>query len=121
MNTKSAILLLFTLLFSSLVSAVTVRDSVYIRVNQVGYLESDSKVAVAFSNSPVSGRFSVHNAENGKRVFRGSVKASEAGAWESFKHYYYLDFSEVEKAGRYYLQLPSGVRSAEFGIGRSDS
>ena len=103
------------------VSAVALKDSVYIRVNQVGYLQEDSKVAVAFSNSPFNGRFSVHNSETGKRVFRGKIKASETGAWESFKHYYYLDFSEVKEPGRYYISLPSGVRSAEFGIGRSDS
>ena len=103
------------------VSALALKDSVYIRVNQVGYLQEDSKVAVAFSNSPFNGRFSVHNSETGKRVFRGKIKASETGAWESFKHYYYLDFSEVKEPGRYYISLPSGVRSAEFGIGRSDS
>lgn len=118
---KFAFFFLLTSFCFSEVSATVVRDSIYIRVNQVGYLENDSKVAVAFSNSPVKERFSVHDAETGKRVFRGKIKDSEAGAWESFKHYYLLDFSEVDKAGRYYLQLSSGARSAEFGIGRSDS
>ena len=121
MNFKLTLLFLLNVLFAIPASAGEARDSVYIRVNQVGYLETDSKVAVAFSNSPFNGRFSLHNAETGKRVFRGKAKESETGAWGSFKHYYHLDFSEVTEAGRYYLQLSSGARSAEFGIGRSDS
>ena len=117
---KLVFLLIFGLSLTPGAWASGFRDSIYIRVNQVGYLEEDVKEAIAFSDVPVSGRFSLHEAETGKRIFRGRIEATEVGAWGSFEHYYQLDFSEVKEPGRYYLQLKN-FRSAEFGIGRGES
>lgn len=114
-----AFLLCFALLTGPAFADI-VRDSVYLRVNQVGYLSEDEKVAVAFSDAPIKGNFSLHNAKTGKRVYRGRVQASEVAAWGTFDNYYHLDFSDFQEPGRYYLQVNKD-RSAEFGIGRSNS
>ena len=80
----------------------------WIRVNQVGYLPDDPKVAVLSSARPLSGTFSV-----------GEVTAAigdDAGAWGPFAHNYRLDFSAVREPGRYRLHFGE-VASPEFTIG----
>src|SRR5690606_29814091 len=117
---KLQFLFFLSLTLAPIAFASELREDIFIRVNQVGYLENETKEAIAFSNAPISGRFSVYNAETGKRVFRGRIEASEVGAWNSFKNYYRLDFSQVTEPGRYYLQLKD-ARSLEFGIGKGNS
>lgn len=118
---KSLLILKLLLIFSTASGASEVyRDTIFLRVNQVGYLENDTKAAIAFSEAPVKGNFSVHNAKTGKRIFRGKIETSEVKAWGNFSHYYHLDFSEVKTPGKYYLEL-KGNRSATFGIGSKHS
>ncbi|WZL90449.1 glycoside hydrolase family 9 protein [Salinimicrobium sp. 3283s] len=95
-------------------------DSIFIRVNQAGYLKEDTKVAIAFSEASVKGNFSLHDAETGKRIFRGKIVPSEVKAWGTFSHYYSLDFSEVKTPGRYFIKV-NNHRSKSFGIGRDHS
>lgn len=111
---------LTSLLLAGSVSAEVSRDTVYLRVNQVGYLEEDTKVAIAFSEATVRENFTVHDVETGKRIFRGKTETSEVKGWGEFSHYYKLDFSEVKSPGRYYIEL-KGYRSASFGIGGEHS
>ncbi|WP_423820231.1 glycoside hydrolase family 9 protein [Salinimicrobium sp. TIG7-5_MAKvit] len=95
-------------------------DSIFIRVNQAGYLKEDTKVAIAFSEASVKGNFSLHDAETGKRIFRGKIVPSEVKVWGTFSHYYSLDFSEVKTPGRYFIKVNNN-RSKSFGIGREHS
>ncbi|NNE45517.1 MAG: glycoside hydrolase family 9 [Rhodothermales bacterium] len=92
-------------------------EPVYIRVNNVGYLEEDTKVAIAFSHSPVDGQFELVDARSGDVVMSGPIAVSPADGWGAFEHYYELDFSSVATTGRYVV-LVGGDRSPEFGIGR---
>ncbi len=110
------------LLFISSVSFASEvdEDSIFIRVNQAGYLKEDTKVAIAFSEASVKGNFSLHDAETGKRIFRGKIVPSEVKAWGTFSHYYSLDFSEVKTPGRYFIKV-NNHRSKSFGIGREHS
>jgi len=110
------------LLFISSVSFASEvdEDSIFIRVNQAGYLKEDTKVAIAFSEASVKGNFSLHHAETGKRIFRGKIVPSEVKAWGTFSHYYSLDFSEVKTPGRYFIKV-NNHRSKSFGIGREHS
>ena len=111
----------FFLCFGSL-SAENITEDIHIRLNQVGYLKEDSKVAIAFSNQPIRGKFFVHDATSGEVVYRSGVKRAKKEGWGTFSRFYYLDFSEVKEEGRYYLSLKdSAVKSAEFGIGKSHS
>lgn len=115
------ILLLFAVSWGT--SATTgIPDSVFVRVNQVGYLQEDQKVAIAFSQGPAEGTFSVREMESGEVVFRSGMVETEAAGWGDFSHFYYLDFSELEDSGRFYISVDgNGEHSAEFGIGRSNS
>ena len=37
--------------------------------------------------------------------------------WGTFKYYYELDFSSIEKEGQYVIALKDGTTSTKFGIG----
>ena len=119
--TKFLIIVSLLLFISSVSIASEVdKDSIFIRINQAGYLKEDTKVAIAFSEASVKGNFSLHDAETGKRIFRGKIVPSEVKAWGTFSHYYSLDFSEVKTPGRYFIKVNNN-RSKGFGIGREHS
>jgi len=83
-------------------------DGVWIRVNQVGYLPDDPKIALLSSERPLAGRFEVgeYSAEIGP----------DAGAWGPFQHNYRLDFSVLRTPGRYVLRYGDAT-SLPFSIG----
>lgn len=92
--------------------------AVHLRVNQIGYLPADSKVAIAFSHMPAVGKFSLIDADSQESVFESELKPSSAPGWGTFTHYYELDFSAVSTKGRYYVRLEaSGDASSTFTIG----
>ena len=65
----------------------------FIRINQVGYLASDSKIAIAFSRTQLQGNFVLRDASN-RVEFRGPLKSVRPPGWGGlFPHYYELDFS----------------------------
>jgi endoglucanase len=88
---------------------------VYVRVNQLGYRAGDPKLAVAFSDRPLPGKFSVVGAEDGRVVFEGEARRV-AGGWGQFGSHAELDFTALRRAGRYFLRL-GGAESAVFGLG----
>lgn len=79
-----------------------------IRVNQIGYLPCDPKIAILSSDEPQSGRFHVGN-------FEASIGADE-GAWGPFRHNYRLDFTALMADGRYEIRTDK-ARSLPFSIG----
>jgi len=92
-------------------------SAVHIRINQVGYLPEDSKIAILFSHKQVNGSFLLVNSETGQIAFKTEPEPSEAEGWGTFAHYYELDFSPVTETGRYYLQSSeTGDRSQAFTI-----
>lgn len=80
----------------------------WIRVNQIGYLSGDSKIAILSSGAPLSGAFRVGE-------FSADVGA-DCGAWGPFQHNYRLDFSSLQTPGEYRV-LFGDVRSSPFFIG----
>jgi hypothetical protein len=92
-------------------------SAVHLRVNLLGYLEEDSKVAVAFSRRAVEAGFDLVDAETQKGVFSGTLQPSKARGWGTFAHYYEADFSDVHVPGRYYLRVDNHPSSI-FAIGR---
>lgn len=80
----------------------------WIRVNQVGYLPGDPKIAVLSSGTPQSGTFTVGD-------FTADI-GPDQGAWGPFAHNYRLDFSRVTAAGKYRVKC-GAVESPEFAIG----
>ncbi len=93
-------------------------DTVFVRVNLVGYLPADAKVGIAFSDAPVRGAFVVEDAATGEVVYRGEARASAAPTWGRFAHYAELDFSALDRPGRYRLRvMRTGDASDTFAIG----
>jgi endoglucanase len=108
----------FLLAFLNLIShSATFAATEYLRINQVGYLPDDTKVGIAFSEEPIEGGFVVVDAKDGTGVHKGQLELITAKSWGKHQYHYELDFSKVERGGRYFLRLDSGERSREFNIG----
>src|SRR6185503_3434430 len=99
-------------------SSSLAQSNAFIRINQVGYLTTDSKIGIAFSKTSLQGNFVLRDTSN-RVVFRGPLKSVRPPNWGGmFPHYYELDFSGYQQPGRKVLQLEeSGVTSLEFTIG----
>jgi hypothetical protein len=80
----------------------------WIRVNQVGYLPDDPKVAVLSGPEALSGTFRVGE-------FQAEI-GPDQGAWGPFAHNYRLDFSAVRGPGRFRVRFGE-VESPEFTVG----
>lgn len=89
-------------------------------VDQVGYEPGSSKVAiVAGTGSDHPRHFTLTDAETGKTVFRGDVKAAGKvdqwhGAWGDI--FWTADFSGWDKPGHYELSIDTGEHSCAFAI-----
>lgn len=121
MNPKQFRLPLVCLLLASLCSfgptkAATKDDSIFIRVNQVGYTPSGVKVAVAFASEPLPREFYLVSPLSGV-VFTGQTKHLEGG-WGQFSEYVDLDFSSFAKPGQYFIKLGT-TQSPLFSISES--
>ncbi|MFV1980754.1 MAG: glycoside hydrolase family 9 protein, partial [Rhodothermia bacterium] len=92
-------------------------NAIFIRINLLGYLEEDSKVAIVFSHRPVEVEFNLISTATDEVVYSDSLDSSAANGWGRFAYYYEADFSAIETPGRYYLEIGND-RSPEFGIGR---
>jgi endoglucanase len=87
---------------------------VFLRLNQIGYRVTDAKIAVALATSPLPESFSVVDAITGQVAFKGAGRKI-AGAWGQLSYHAELDFSGLEKQGRYILRFGAG-RSPQFAI-----
>lgn len=94
-------------------------QSAYIRINQIGYLPNDSKIAIAFSKAPLTGDFVLLDAATKREVYRAPLKQISAPNFgENFSHYYELDFSAYKQTSKNILRLEkAGAVSREFAIG----
>lgn len=88
----------------------------WIRVNQVGYLPEDTKVAVFISTEDIAGgEFSVYDAVTNKVVYTGiAKKAVNSDKW-GMRSAYRLNFSNIKKSGGYYISF-ADVESPIFKI-----
>ncbi|HSE32797.1 MAG TPA: glycoside hydrolase family 9 protein [Pyrinomonadaceae bacterium] len=107
----------FCLFFAPLTS-VSAQAS-YIRINQAGYQQADTKIAIAFSKTPLTGDFLVQNATTKQTLYRGPLREIHASNWGGkFPYFYQLDFSTFKQPGPTVLRLASGdVVSPQFTIG----
>ncbi|MEQ8532803.1 MAG: glycoside hydrolase family 9 protein, partial [Imperialibacter sp.] len=78
-------------------------DAVHIRINQIGYLPNESKVAIVFSNSPVKETFKLVDANTGSIVGMVKPTKSKAKGWGTFSYFYELDFTSITQEGTYKL------------------
>jgi endoglucanase len=96
-------------------ATATTAAVVHLRVNQLGYLPTDTKTALAITNASLSGQsFTVRDA-NGTTAFTGTVGA-DRGALGSFAHVYELPFSGLQTTGTGYKVAINGNTSPAFAI-----
>jgi peptidoglycan/xylan/chitin deacetylase (PgdA/CDA1 family) len=87
----------------------------WIRINQLGYLPSDIKVAVLLSKEDLSPKtFHVCDVLTDKIIY-SSIKVKSYGSYGTFKSTFRLDFSTLKEEGAYYLKVDS-VISKDFRI-----
>ena len=99
----------------ALLALVQLSDAqTWIRVNQVGYLPDDVKVAVLISTDIASGDFEVREAISDKVVLRSSGLRANPTKW-AMKSAYRLPFSGITQEGSYYI-FSNGVKSPVFRI-----
>ena len=92
-------------------------ETVYIRVNQAGYLTGESKSAIVFSKAPVREKFHLFREGTEQAILTLKAQERETPGWGSFNHYYTLDFSGVKEPGSYFLKtVKTGVSSGIFAI-----
>ena len=109
----------FLSLFAIAASAQLTKE-IHLRVNLAGYLPNDNKVAIAFSNQPLKGNFSILEKGTNRSVYVGKLIASHADGFAPFKNFYALDFSKVTQEGSYVIELvQSKVRSEVVRISHS--
>jgi hypothetical protein len=115
-----AVALLFHAAAHSLVVVGAGFDArLYIRVNQVGYLPRDAKNALAFADAQLPETFAVLDAATRRVVFEGTARHL-TGSWGSFDRHAELDFSAMERPGRYLIRfgaaesLPFDVNAAVY-------
>jgi endoglucanase len=104
--------------FSACPILVAAQSTAFIRINQVGYLASDEKVAIALSKSPLQGDFVLLDSSN-RVAYRAPLRSVVAPSWGGkFPHYYELNFSRYNQPGRYVLRIEEGgIVSNQFTIG----
>ncbi len=108
MRFRHATFLAACLLFLGLSPAIAARERSWIRVNQVGYLPDDPKIAVLSSDVPLTGEFSVGDLT--------TDIGPDQGAWGPFAHNYRINFSSFRGPGRFRIKF-ADVESPEFAIG----
>ena len=81
-----------------------------LRVDQVGYLPTDTKIAYLMASGSVSGeKYQVLNT-SGTAVATGTVSSTSRGSWNSkFPDVYPIDFSSVTASGTYHVAVSGAV------------
>ncbi len=97
-------------------SFLSFAQSQWIRVNQIGYLEDDVKVAVWVSKSLTEiSSFELVDAVDNKTVLL-SDNIKTTGIQPAFESSARLNFSKFSKPGKYYIRV-NGIESPIFAIG----
>lgn len=92
------------------------QENSWIRINQLGYLPDNKKVAVWVTkgNKGIK-KFSLIDKNNNKAVYTGK-SGKQFGQYGPFQLGYRLDFSKYNKNGEYYLLADDGTKSPSFKI-----
>lgn len=118
---KLKLLILYTFLISSLGYAENLRSEIFIRVNQVGYLPTEQKIAIVFSNKTLEKyKFEIIDLENDNKVWKNKKFGKNLGNFGNFENHYLTDFTEFKKSGRYKVKISgTDFESLPFSIGEN--
>ena len=89
--------------------------TVEIKVDQAGYLPGSPKLAMVATSPPAS-EFEVRRTGDGSVAFSGRL-STPARDHDSGDNVQTADFTDLQTAGRYYLEIPGLGRSWDFDIG----
>lgn len=101
-------------------SAGIFADDIFIRINQIGYLPKEPKIAVVLSHKRLEGKtFELLDTESNEVIWSAKIETS-VGEWGAFDYCYRLDFSALDRSGTYRIKIrrPKTL-SWEFSIGKS--
>jgi endoglucanase len=109
-------ILLFQLYITFIIS-LSAQTKSWIRINQLGYLPTDVKVAVLVTKDSTLqvADFELCDALTEKPVFKSS-KIQVFGEWAAFKKAFRLNFSAFTEGGSYFIKMKN-VQSPVFRIG----
>jgi hypothetical protein len=89
----------------------------YIRINQTGYLPSETKQAIVFSHQAQRPVLQLKTHPDGAVEAELALTPVDADSWGTFSHHWQADFTKVEKPGWYYLATADGkAQSVPFQI-----
>jgi endoglucanase len=90
-------------------------NPVFIRANQVGFLPSDLKTAVVFSEHPLhNNKYQIVNINSGREVLEQEINDNYL-TYDKFKYCYTIDFSSLKEIGKYRVII-DGNKSIPFEI-----
>ena len=89
-----------------------VLDTKKVHINQIGYRPNDIKIAVS---TVYSDSFSIFEKSTGKLAFSGCLSKGKYDEC-SGDFLYYIDFSQMQSPGIYYIYVNNGAISYEFKI-----
>lgn len=108
--------IIFTLVL--VISSLFTFGQNYIRVNQLGYLPEDHKVAVVFSKNTFQQKVLLKESNSNQTIKNFKPKPVTSGNWGSFDYYYEIDFSKIKTSGSYFLVTEkTNEKSQVFRIG----
>ena len=84
----------------------------YVRLNQAGYINNETKTAVLMSSGAESGLFNVVNTATGLTVYSDSIPGTYIKWSSTYPYTYLLDFSAVTNSGVYDIQLSGAAQPA---------
>lgn len=87
------------------------QSGTYVRVNQLGFDPTETKIAIAFSNDVLPDLFTIKDAANGATVFTAKV-TPVSGAWGNFQNHAELNFTNFGTEGRFSIEI--GNASSSF-------
>jgi hypothetical protein len=93
---------------------------IYFRVNQLGYLENDPKIAIIGAYTDIEkNQFFIRNLKTHQIVFNGRMLSSGSVVQKDtpFPFNYLIDFSPLKSSGTYRIELQNGNHSYAFKIG----
>jgi len=105
------IVLALTIIFMPLLTtSASAAGHAYVRVNQVGYINGETKQAVLMASSSESGAtFSIVNTSTSQSVYSASI-GSSTGSWNSsYPDTYLVDFSSVTTTGSYQVHVNGSI------------
>ena len=111
--------IIFLLSAEPQIKAQDINETNCIRLNTVGYLVNDQKIAVAGAGENLEGQpFYLVNTEESDTVFYTGIISSDRGSQNTpFSYNFVCDFSNFKTSGCYKLKLSDGTLSPSFVIG----